>query len=63
VILKNKNAVIYGAGGSLGGAVAKALAASGAYLFLTGPHTDSLQKLANEILASGGSAEIASWML
>jgi hypothetical protein len=30
VILQNKNAVIYGAGGSLGGAVAKALAASGA---------------------------------
>lgn len=58
-MLGTKNAVIYGAGGSLGGAVAKALAASGAYLFLTGPHTDSLQKLADEILVSGGSAEIA----
>ncbi len=59
MILQNKNAVIYGAGGSLGGAIAKALAASGAYLFLTGPHTESLQKLADEILASGGSAEVA----
>ena len=35
-ILKNKNAVIYGAGGSLGGAVAKALANAGANVFLTG---------------------------
>lgn len=59
MILQNKTAVIYGAGGSLGGATAKALAASGAYLFLTGPHKESLQKLAGEILASGGSAEIA----
>ena len=58
MILQNKNAVIYGAGGSLGGAVSKALAASGAYLYLTGPHHESLQKLADEILSSGGCAEI-----
>ena len=57
MILRNKNAVIYGAGGSLGGAVAKALAASGAHLFLTGPHIVSVQKLAHEILASGGTAK------
>ena len=57
MILRNKNAVIYGAGGSLGGAVAKALAASGARLFLTGRNIDSVQKLADEIMASGGTAK------
>jgi 3-oxoacyl-[acyl-carrier protein] reductase len=57
VILKNKNAIIYGAGGSLGGAVAKALAAAGARLFLTGLNISSVQKVADEIRASGGMAE------
>ena len=58
-MLQNKNAIIYGAGGSLGGAVAKALAASGAKLFLTGRNITSVQKLADEIRASGGSADVA----
>jgi len=57
VILQNKTAIIYGAGGSLGGAVAKALASSGARLFLTGSNISSVQKVADEILASGGAAE------
>ena len=34
MLLQHKNAVVYGAGGSLGGAVAKALASAGARLFL-----------------------------
>src|ERR1700693_2007398 len=57
VILQNKNAIIYGAGGSLGGAVSKALAAAGARLFLTGRNISSVQKVADEILAAGGHAE------
>lgn len=57
MILQNKNAVIFGAGGSLGGAVAKAMAAAGARLFLTGHNISSVQKLADEILAAGGLAE------
>jgi 3-oxoacyl-[acyl-carrier protein] reductase len=57
MILQNKNAVIYGAGGSLGGAVAKALASAGARVFLTGRNLSSVKKVADEILASGGSAE------
>ncbi|HEX6429051.1 MAG TPA: SDR family oxidoreductase [Niastella sp.] len=57
-MLQNKNAIIYGAGGSLGGAVAKALAVAGAKVYLTGRTTSSLQKVANEILASGGKAEV-----
>ena len=58
-MLQNKNAVIYGAGGSLGGAVAKSLAAAGARVFLTGRTISSIQKVANEIIAAGGRAEVA----
>ncbi len=57
MMLQNKNAVLYGAGGSLGGAVAKALAAAGAKVFLTGRTLGPVQNLAQEIIASGGSAE------
>jgi 3-oxoacyl-[acyl-carrier protein] reductase len=57
VILQNKNAVIYGAGGSLGSTVAKALARAGARVFLTGHNISPVQKVAHEILVAGGSAE------
>lgn len=59
MLLQGKNAVIYGAGGSLGGAVARAFAAEGARVFATGRSLASVQKLAGEILASGGWAEAA----
>ena len=59
MILQNKNAIIYGAGGSIGGAIAKALAGAGARVFVTGRNLSSVQKAADEILASGGSAEAA----
>ena len=36
MLLENKVAVIYGAGGAVGGAVARAFACEGANLFLTG---------------------------
>ena len=55
--LQNKNAVIYGAGGSLGGAVSKALAEAGANVYLTGRNINSVQKVADEILRSGRKAE------
>lgn len=58
MMLQQKNAVIYGAGGSLGGAVAKALAVAGAKVFLTGRTISSLQKIADEILTAGGHAEV-----
>lgn len=56
--LPDKNAIVYGAGGSLGGAVAKALANAGAKVFLTGPNLNSLQKVFDEITLAGGNAEI-----
>jgi len=57
MLLQNKNAIIYGAGGSIGEALAKAFANAGARVFLTGHNLNSVQKVADEILASGGHAE------
>jgi len=57
MLLQNKNAVIYGAGGSLGSAVAIAFAKAGANVFLTGRHIASVQKTAQEIQAAGGKVE------
>jgi NADP-dependent 3-hydroxy acid dehydrogenase YdfG len=58
MILNNKNAIVYGAGGSLGGEVAKAFAVAGAKVFLTGRNISSVQKVADEIFASGAKAEV-----
>lgn len=60
ITLENKNAVIYGGGGSLGSAVAKAMARAGASIFLAGRKLSSVKKVADEITASGGRAEIAT---
>ncbi|MHA4846025.1 SDR family NAD(P)-dependent oxidoreductase [Flavitalea antarctica] len=56
-MLKDKNAIVYGAGGSLGSEVAKAFATAGARVFLTGRNLSSVQKVADEIKAAGGIAE------
>jgi NAD(P)-dependent dehydrogenase (short-subunit alcohol dehydrogenase family) len=57
--LHNKNAVLYGVGESLGGAVARALAAAGANVFLTARDLKKAQTVADAITASGGRAEAA----
>jgi NAD(P)-dependent dehydrogenase (short-subunit alcohol dehydrogenase family) len=57
--LKDKIAVVYGAGGAIGGAVARAFAREGAKLFLTGRRLAPLEAVANEIVATGGIAETA----
>jgi|SRR5579864_8200543 len=59
MILKNKVAVIYGAGGAIGGAVARAFASEGAKLFLTGRVEAPVKALAKDIVSAGGSAEAA----
>jgi 3-oxoacyl-[acyl-carrier protein] reductase len=59
MLLSNYNAVIYGAAGSLGSAVARAFAASGARVLLTGRKLDALERLAAEMAAAGGKAETA----
>jgi NAD(P)-dependent dehydrogenase (short-subunit alcohol dehydrogenase family) len=58
-MLSGKGAVVYGAGGAIGGAVARAFAREGARVFLTGRHLASVELLAKEIEAAGGSAEVA----
>jgi NAD(P)-dependent dehydrogenase (short-subunit alcohol dehydrogenase family) len=59
MMLQNKVAVIYGAGGSIGGAVARAFAREGAKLFLTGRQRVPIEAVATDIVAAGGSAEAA----
>jgi 7-alpha-hydroxysteroid dehydrogenase len=57
MLLKDKTAIIYGAGGSVGGAVAKAFAREGAHVFLAGRTAAKLEAVAKEIRAGGGKAE------
>jgi NAD(P)-dependent dehydrogenase (short-subunit alcohol dehydrogenase family) len=59
VLLEKKNAVIYGAGGSIGGAVARAFAREGARVFLAGRTLAKLDAVAKEIFNAEGSVETA----
>jgi len=59
MLLEDKNAVIYGAGGSIGRAVAHAFAREGAKLYLAGRTLESLEEVAQEIRSAGGVAETA----
>ena len=59
MLLKNKNAVIYGAGGAIGHGVATAFAREGARVFLTGRSREKLDALAETITSAGGAAEVA----
>jgi 3-oxoacyl-[acyl-carrier protein] reductase len=59
VLLEGKNAVVYGAAGSIGGAVARAFAGEGARVFLAGRTRATLDEVAGGIRAAGGAAEAA----
>jgi NAD(P)-dependent dehydrogenase (short-subunit alcohol dehydrogenase family) len=59
MLLQDKVAVIYGAGGAIGSAVARAFAQQGARLFLTGHQLAPVEAVAKDIVAAGGSAEAA----
>jgi 3-oxoacyl-[acyl-carrier protein] reductase len=59
VLLENKVAVIYGAGGPIGGAVARAFAREGASVFLAGRTKAKLEVAADEIRSNGGMAHTA----
>jgi NAD(P)-dependent dehydrogenase (short-subunit alcohol dehydrogenase family) len=59
MMLNNKVAVIYGAGGAIGSAVARAFAREGAKVFLTGRIRPPVEAIAKEIVSAGGSAEAA----
>jgi NAD(P)-dependent dehydrogenase (short-subunit alcohol dehydrogenase family) len=59
MLLEDKTAVVYGAGGAIGGAVARSFAREGSRLFLTGPNVAKVDAVAQEIVAAGGLAETA----
>lgn len=58
-ILRDKHAVVFGAGGSIGSAVAREFATEGAEVFLSGRSKSSVEAVAKEIAASGGRAHTA----
>src|SRR5260370_8165803 len=55
MLLENKTAVIYGAGGAIGSAVARAFASEGAKLFLTGRLQAPVEAVAKDIVSAGGA--------
>ena len=59
MIVKDKVAVIYGGGGAIGGAVARAFAREGARVFVTGRQLASVEAVGREIVSAGGFAEAA----
>ena len=59
MLLENKNAIIYGAGGGIGGGVARSFARQGAKVFLAGRTREKLEAVAEDITAAGGSAGVA----
>jgi NAD(P)-dependent dehydrogenase (short-subunit alcohol dehydrogenase family) len=59
MLLKDKVAVVYGAAGGIGGAVARAFAREGAKLFLTGRRRAPIEAVAKDIVSAGGSAQAA----
>lgn len=59
MMLENKVAVIYGAGGSIGGTVARAFGREEARVFLAGRTKTKLDHVAGEIRADGGAAQTA----
>jgi 3-oxoacyl-[acyl-carrier protein] reductase len=58
MLLENKTAVVYGAGGAIGGAVARAFADAGARVYLAGRTRTRLEKVANDIGDAAGVAEV-----
>jgi len=59
MLLDGKNAVVYGGGGSVGGAAARAFAREGARVFLAGRTQATLDAVAGDIRSAGGAAEVA----
>ena len=58
LLLQDKNAIIYGAGGGIGSGVARTFAREGANVFLAGRTREKLEAVAADIRAEGGSAEV-----
>jgi NAD(P)-dependent dehydrogenase (short-subunit alcohol dehydrogenase family) len=59
MLLEEKNAVVYGAGGDIGSAIARTFAREGAKVFLAGRTLSKLDAVAQAISDSGGVAQTA----
>ncbi|MFC4471172.1 SDR family oxidoreductase [Streptomyces xiangluensis] len=59
MLLEEKVAVVYGAGGSIGGAAARAFAREGARVFLAGRTAASLETVAGDLRGAGGAGGAA----
>jgi 3-oxoacyl-[acyl-carrier protein] reductase len=59
MLLEGKHAVIYGGGGNVGAAVARAFAREGATVHLAGRTLATLEHVAGQIRAAGGTATVA----
>jgi NAD(P)-dependent dehydrogenase (short-subunit alcohol dehydrogenase family) len=57
MLLENKVGVIYGAGGPIGGAIARAFIREGARVFLAGRTEEKLNQVADAIHSKGGNVE------
>ncbi len=57
--LGDEVAIVYGAAGSMGGAVARAFAADGAHVFFAGRTLSKVRAIADEIESAGGRAQAA----
>ncbi len=58
-LLEQRTAIVYGAGGGIGGAVARTFAAEGARVFLAGRTKQTLAAVARDITEAGGDADVA----
>ncbi len=58
MLLRDKVAIVYGGGGAIGGASARAFAREGAKVFLAGRTRARVEKVAADIWEAGGSVEI-----
>lgn len=59
MLLSNKIAIVYGAGGAVGGRIAETFAREGARVFLSGRNKVKVDKVAEKITAAGGYAQAA----
>lgn len=60
MLLIDKTAIVYGAGGAIGGAITRAFAREGAKVFLAGRSLAKLAQVADDIRAKGGTATVAT---
>ena len=61
--LKDKVALVFGAGGGLGGAIARSLATEGAVVIAADIDASAAERTVEEIVATGGTAKALVWDL